>query len=248
MSETILTNARLILEDEVVEGTIVFGPEGIRRSIRAAASCPAPKMPAVIMSRRVWWEMHTDNMEKHFMPRRKCSGRTGLPPLWCMMPRWQAAGVTTVYDAVLRGTPFPPKIYRKDIFRDVMAALAKGRELGVFRIDHHIHMRCELTSPDLLADIEPYADNPLVRLVSLMDHNARQRQWRNIEHLRTYAIGSGKSAAEFETDLVERAKEAQNVPTNWAAVVEMFRQRGVPIATHDDTTIDHVEAGIASAR
>jgi alpha-D-ribose 1-methylphosphonate 5-triphosphate diphosphatase len=35
-------------------------------------------------------------------------------------------------------------------------------------------------------------------------------------------------------------------PRNWSAVVEMFQARGIPIATHDDTTIEHVEAGIAS--
>ena len=45
-------------------------------------------------------------------------------------------------------------------------------------------MRCELTSPDLLKDIEPYQDDDLVQLVSLMDHTPGQRQWRNIEHLR----------------------------------------------------------------
>lgn len=246
MSETILTNARLILENEVVEGTIVFGPEGIKAVDQGRSQLPGAEDAGGDYVAPGLVEMHTDNMEKHFMPRPKVFWPNGLAAAVVHDAQMAAAGVTTVYDAVCAGTPFSAKDYRKDIFRDVMAALAKGRELGVFRIDHHIHMRCELTSPDLLADIEPYADNPLVRLVSLMDHTPGQRQWRNIDHLRTYAIGSGKSAAEFETDLVERAKEAQNVPANWAAVVEMFRQRGVPIATHDDTTIDHVEAGIAS--
>jgi alpha-D-ribose 1-methylphosphonate 5-triphosphate diphosphatase len=246
VSETILTNARLILEDEVIEGTIVFGPEGIKAVDQGRSQVPGAEDAGGDYVAPGLVEMHTDNMEKHFMPRPKVFWPNGLAAALVHDAQMAAAGVTTVYDAVCAGTPFSSKDYRKDIFRDVMAALAQGRELGVFRIDHHIHMRCELTSPDLLADIEPYADNPLVRLVSLMDHTPGQRQWRNIEHLKTYSLGSGKSEAEFETDLIERAREAQNVPTNWAAVVEMFRQRGVPIATHDDTTIDHVEAGIAS--
>lgn len=246
MSETILTNARLILENEVVTGTIVFSEQGIVSVDQGRSSLPAAEDAGGDYVAPGLVEMHTDNMEKHFMPRPKVFWPNGLAAALVHDAQMAAAGVTTVYDAVCAGTPFSAKDYRKDIFRDVMQALQQGRELGVFRIDHHIHMRCELTSPDLLADIEPYAENPLVRLVSLMDHTPGQRQWRNIEHLRTYAIGSGKSSAEFETDLVERAKEAENVPKNWAAVVDMFRQRGIPIATHDDTTVEHVEAGIAS--
>src|SRR5690606_13614317 len=124
---------------------------------------------------------------------------------------------------------------------DVMDALRLGTAEGVFRIDHRIHMRCELTSPDLLRDIEPYQDDGLVQLVSLMDHTPGQRQWRNIEHLRTYSLGTGKTEAEFEEDVVVRQREgAENVSRNWSAVVEMFRSRGIPIATHDDTTVEHV--------
>lgn len=246
MSETILTNARLILENEVVTGTIVFDAKGIRAVDQGLSAMPGAEdiggdyvAPGLV-------EMHTDNMEKHFMPRPKVFWPNGLAAAMAHDAQMAAAGVTTVYDAVCAGTPFSSKDYRKDIFRDVMDALEQGKAQGVFRIDHHIHMRCELTSPDLVADIEPYADNPLVRLISLMDHTPGQRQWRNIEHLRTYSLGTGKSEEEFETDLVERSREAANVPSNWQAVVEMFRQRNIPIATHDDTTIDHVEAGVAS--
>jgi alpha-D-ribose 1-methylphosphonate 5-triphosphate diphosphatase len=104
-----------------------------------------------------------------------------------------------------------------------------------------------LTSPDLLKDIEPYQDDSLVQLVSLMDHTPGQRQWRNLEDLRTYALGTGKTQAEFEEDVVVRQREGgANVGRNWSAVVEMFQARGIPIATHDDTTVEHVEAGIAS--
>lgn len=246
MSETILTNARLILENEVVTGTIAFDEGGIRSvdqgrsslssAIDAGGDYIAPGMV----------EMHTDNMEKHFMPRPKVFWPNGLAAALVHDAQMAAAGVTTVYDAVCAGTPFSAKDYRKDIFRDVMAALAQGDQLGVFRIDHRVHMRCELTSPDLIPDIEPHLDNPLVQLVSLMDHTPGQRQWRDIQHLRTYSLGNGKSEEDFQLDLTERAKEAANVPENWRAVVDIFRARGTPIATHDDTTVEHVEAGVAS--
>ncbi len=244
---TILTNARLILEDEIVDGTIAFDASGILSVDKGRSALPAAidvqgdyVAPGLV-------EMHTDNMEKHFMPRPKVFWPNGLAAALVHDAQMAAAGVTTVYDAICAGTPFSAKDYRKDIFADVMDALRLGTAEGVFRIDHRIHMRCELTSPDLLRDIEPYQDDGLVQLVSLMDHTPGQRQWRNLEDLRTYALGTGKTQAEFEEDVVVRQREGgANVARNWSAVVEMFRSRGIPIATHDDTTLDHVEAGLAS--
>lgn len=244
---TILTNARLILEDEVVTGTIAFDENGIRSVDQGRSSLPEAidiqgdyVAPGLV-------EMHTDNMEKHFMPRPKVFWPNGLAAALVHDAQMAAAGVTTVYDAICAGTPFSAKDYRKDIFADVMDALRLGTAENVFRIDHRIHMRCELTSPDLLRDIEPYQDDALVQLVSLMDHTPGQRQWRDIAHLRTYALGNGKTEAEFEEDVSVRQREGTaNVGRNWSAVVEMFQARGIPIATHDDTTIEHVEAGIAS--
>ncbi len=244
---TILTNARLILEDEVVTGTIAFDESGIRSVDQSRSSLPEAidvqgdyVAPGLV-------EMHTDNMEKHFMPRPKVFWPNGLAAALVHDAQMAAAGVTTVYDAICAGTPFSAKDYRKDIFADVMDALRLGTAENVFRIDHRIHMRCELTSPDLLRDIEPYQDDALVQLVSLMDHTPGQRQWRDLAHLRTYALGNGKTEAEFDEDVVVRQREGTaNVGRNWSAVVEMFQARGIPIATHDDTTIEHVEAGIAS--
>lgn len=247
MMPTILTNARLILEDEVVTGTIAFDEGGIRSIDQGRSALPEAidaggdyVAPGLV-------EMHTDNMEKHFMPRPKVFWPNGLAAALVHDAQMAAAGVTTVYDAICAGTPFSAKDYRKDIFADVMAALRQGTAEGVFRIDHRIHMRCELTSPELMRDIAPYQDDPLVQLVSLMDHTPGQRQWRDIAHLRTYALGNGKTEAEFALDVSERKRDgAENVGRNWAAVVAMFSSRGIPIATHDDTTVEHVEAGVAS--
>jgi alpha-D-ribose 1-methylphosphonate 5-triphosphate diphosphatase len=244
---TILTNARLILEDEVVTGTIAFDESGIRSVDQGRSSLPEAidvqgdyVAPGLV-------EMHTDNMEKHFMPRPKVFWPNGLAAALVHDAQMAAAGVTTVYDAICAGTPFSAKDYRRTIFNDVMDALHEGLAQSVFRIDHRIHMRCELTSPDLLRDIEPYQDDAIVQLVSLMDHTPGQRQWRDLAHLRTYALGNGKTEAEFEEDVAVRQREGQaNVARNWSAVVEMFQVRSIPIATHDDTTIEHVEAGIAS--
>ena len=127
-----------------------------------------------------------------------------------------------------------------------VTASGVGRRL--FRIDHKLHLRCELSGADLVATIAPHVANPLVRLASLMDHTPGQRQWRDFASFKTYSMGnSGMSEAEFEAHVKERvATGGGNAARNWPVVVEMFRARGVPLATHDDTTVEHVEAGRAS--
>jgi alpha-D-ribose 1-methylphosphonate 5-triphosphate diphosphatase len=81
-----------------------------------------------------------------------------------------------------------------------------------------------------------------------MDHTPGQRQWRNLEHLKTYNVGSGeKTLEQHERDVEQRmANGPANVQRNWGPIVEMFRSRGIPIATHDDTTVEDVDMGVAS--
>ena len=120
--QTVLTNAKLILENEVVTGTIAFDANGIAAVDQGKSSLPGAidvggdyVAPGLV-------EMHTDNMEKHFMPRPKVFWPNGLAAALVHDAQMAASGVTTVYDAVCAGTPFSAKDYRKDIFADVMRA------------------------------------------------------------------------------------------------------------------------------
>jgi len=81
-----------------------------------------------------------------------------------------------------------------------------------------------------------------------MDHTPGQRQWRNIEHLRTYNLGSGeKTHDEFESDVKLRMDTGPALfAKNWPVVVGMLNERKIPLATHDDTTPEDVELGVAA--
>jgi alpha-D-ribose 1-methylphosphonate 5-triphosphate diphosphatase len=245
--ETIITNARLVLDDEVVEGTIAFGPDGIRSIDTGRSGLPAAidadgdlVTPGLI-------EMHTDNLEKHFVPRPGVLWPNGLAAAIAHDAQMAAAGVTTVYDAVCAGYESGDAVSRRDTFEKLVTAVKLGVRENVFRIDHKIHLRCELTGADVVDAITPHIDDPLVALGSLMDHTPGQRQWRDLNSLKTYVVGrSGKSDTEWERHLEARRASASNVPRMWPQVVEMFRSRGIPLASHDDTTVEHVEEGLAS--
>lgn len=248
MSETILTNAQIILDNEIIKGTIRFQNEHIidvdegitqvRTAIDAEGDFVTPGLV----------EMHTDNMEKHFVPRPGVVWPNGLAAAIAHDAQMAAAGVTTVYDSICAGSIYGQKDYRREIFGKVIDAVSLGVELNAFRIDHMIHIRCELTGDELVKDIEPYADHELIRLVSLMDHTPGRRQWRNLDNLRRYNIGSGeKTAEQHEEDVAVRMDIGpRNMERNWPIVVDMFKSRNIPIATHDDTTEEDVIMGSKS--
>lgn len=248
MSETILTNARLILDDEIIDGTIVFGSGGIRSVDQGRSSLPSAidvdgdfVAPGII-------EMHTDNMEKHFVPRPKVFWPDALAGAIAHDAQMAAAGVTTVYDSIACGSIYGSKDYRRTIFPLMISAIEQGIETNAFRVEHRIHLRCEIPAEDIVKDLEPHLTKSVVKLASLMDHTPGQRQWRNIEHLKTYNLGSGeKTLEQFESDVKARMETGPALfARNWPIVVAMLKDRGIPLATHDDTTLDDVDLGVSA--
>jgi alpha-D-ribose 1-methylphosphonate 5-triphosphate diphosphatase len=245
--ETILTNAKLILENAVVDGTLVFGPEGIRAIDQGRSALPSATDAEGDYIAAGLIEMHTDNLEKHIVPRPGVFWPNALAAALAHDAQMMAAGVTTVYDAVCAGYDSGDSVSRRHTFQTLVTAIKDGMRERMFRIDHKLHLRCELTGDDVVDAIAPHMDHPLVALGSLMDHTPGQRQWRDIKSHKAYVVGkSGKSEAEWQAHIEARMASAVNVPRMYPLVVEMFRSRGIPLASHDDTTREHVDEAVAA--
>jgi alpha-D-ribose 1-methylphosphonate 5-triphosphate diphosphatase len=238
MRETILTNAQLVLENEIVRGAIVFDEHGIKAVDQGASAIPGAidaegdyVCPGLI-------EVHTDNLEKHFMPRPGVFWPDGLAAALAHDNDLAGAGITTVYDSVSAGTPYGKKEYRRSIFGHTIDAISSGVQQGLFRIDHLLHIRCELSGAMLIDDIAPYMDHPLFKLVSVMDHTPGQRQWRNLGDLKRYnRISRIETDEEFDAAVREEMEAGPvNVARNWPRLAEMLKGKSIPLATHDDTT------------
>jgi len=246
-TETVLTNARLILENEEISGTLAFDAAGIRAIEHGRSSLPGAidcegdlVVPGLV-------EMHTDNLEKHLVPRPKVRWPNPLAAAIANDAQMAASGITTVFDAVCAGTYENSAGQRKEMFADEIDAIQLAADRDMFRITHFLHLRCELTDPDLPALVEAQVGKPILRLVSLMDHTPGHRQWRNLADLRTFMLGTGRSAAEIENAIGERTERGlRSVGRNWPLVVEMFRDSGIVLASHDDTTEGQVVEAAAS--
>ena len=236
----LFSNARLVLPDEVVHGCLLAADGVIRQVDGGLTAAPSAIDLAGDYLMPGFVEMHTDNLERHMMPRPKVHWAE-TPALLAHDAEIVAAGITTVFDALGVGDADHESL-RGTAWGAVVEALTHCEEVDVLRADHFLHVRCELPAPNTIDLFQPFAEHPLVRLISLMDHTPGQRQWENIEHARVYYTGKkGWSQEKFEYQVVHAAKlQQQYAAPHRAYFVDYCRQHGIALASHDDTTLAHV--------
>jgi alpha-D-ribose 1-methylphosphonate 5-triphosphate diphosphatase len=241
MKEQVFSNARIVLPHELVHGSVQLR-DGRIVAVDSGGTAVAGAhdlggdflVPGLV-------EVHTDNLERHVMPRPKVS----FPMQGAVQAHdaeIAAAGITTVLDAIGVGDPYGEGFRSRDQSA-LIAVLDRLEAAGSLRADHFIHVRCELPAPNARELFEPFMTEPRLRLISLMDHTPGQRQWSDIQHARTYYTGKkGWSDSKFEEEVrIAPQRQAQHAAPNRAWFAAFAREQGVALATHDDTTLDHVD-------
>jgi alpha-D-ribose 1-methylphosphonate 5-triphosphate diphosphatase len=185
--------------------------------------------------------MHTDNFERHLMPRPKVHWAE-LPALLAHDAEVAAAGITTVFDALGVGEADTDSL-RGSAWDRVLATIDTCTAQDLLRADHHLHVRCELPAPNTIELFAPFHEHPRLSLVSLMDHTPGQRQWEDIEQARIYYTGKkGWSTEKFERQVAHAATlQARYAEPHRAYFVDYCRTHGIALASHDDTTEAHVQ-------
>ena len=244
-SPTIFTNARLVLDDEVVTGTLYSHGGTIERIDQGASAVSGAidlqgdyLMPGMV-------EVHTDNFERHLMPRPKVRW-DDAPALLAHDAEIAAAGITTVLDALGVGEADPESV-RGSEWNSVLDCIKEFSERGTLRADHLLHVRCELPAPNTLELFAPFVGNPMVRMISLMDHTPGQRQWENLEHAWIYFSGKKGWSREKFDERVAMSLELQALyaQPHRAYFTAYCNEHQIALASHDDTTVAHVEQAFA---
>lgn len=241
MRELILSNARIVLAHEVVHGSVRVQDGRIADVTSGPTAVPGAHdldgdhlLPGLV-------EVHTDNLERHVTPRPKVQ----FPMQGAVQSHdaeVAAAGITTVLDAIGVGDPYGDGFRSRDQSA-LLEVLDRLDTAGLLRADHLIHVRCELPAPNARELFEPFARHRRLRLISLMDHTPGQRQWTDIEHARVYYTGKkGWSDQQFEDEVrIAPERQARHATPNRAWFADFARTFGVALATHDDTTVEHVD-------
>ena len=241
----ILTNARLVLPNEVVLGTVVVDA-GIIADVQPGRRSPAPGavdlggdtlMPGIV-------DVHTDNLERQVQPR----SNARWPSRSAMAAhdaQCAAAGVTTVLDALCLGD-FGFDKDRIRTFHDGVADLDALADTGLLKSEHFLHLRCELPAPDMMELLDPVAEHPRVRMVSLMDHSPGIGQYANLDRYRAMRLREGHGFAWIEGRIVElQEQRARTRGPNRRALLDRIVPLGIVLASHDDNTAEEVAENAA---
>jgi alpha-D-ribose 1-methylphosphonate 5-triphosphate diphosphatase len=242
MTDTILANACLVLPDETMTGQIRM-VDGRIADIAGGAGVPPGAvdcngdlvMPGLI-------ELHTDNLERHIEPRPKVNWPHAAAII-AHDAELASVGITTVFDALRVGSVVSKS---KGNYGEYARALADEilglRAQGALRISHFLHLRAEICSETLIAELDKFGTDDRIGIVSLMDHTPGARQFRNTAQLRNYVCGKhGYSDAEFDQHVAsQQALTARFGAVHEAAAVAAARRYGAVLASHDDTEAAHV--------
>ena len=189
-------------------------------------------------------ELHTDNLEKHFVPRAGVNWPAGLSSIAAHDVHMIGSGVTTVFDAITVGEPANRR-QRNELFAASLNAIEAAAEHNLLRAEHFLHLRCELAGDGIVELIAPYTGCKRLRLLSIMDHTPGQRQWRDLDKYKTYHSLHGATEAEFTERLnLLQTMQIKNAHKNLKAIVDICRSLALPLASHDDTTVEHVRENV----
>lgn len=241
MTETILTNARIILPEGEIRGSVVL-EDGRISEIVSRNYAEADDLHGAILIPGII-DIHTDYLERELSPRPSAKFPLEMA-LHVMDMRALSCGLTTVASAARISAERTGEqgSWRGD---GLQLAIRYEELIPQMRARHLIHVRW---SPNF----EPVDDilRQLLNLKSIAnlvinDDMPGERQFRDVEGLiRQYATRQDVSLEEARKHMEERIERARAV-NNRMRVKEIVADR-IPIGSHDDTTVEHVLEAHAS--
>ncbi|MCX7559042.1 alpha-D-ribose 1-methylphosphonate 5-triphosphate diphosphatase [Sulfitobacter sp. F26204] len=240
--DLILANARLILKDSVIFGALCL-QDGKIVEIEQGTSIPAGAIdcekdfiaPGLV-------ELHTDNLERHLSPRPE----TNWPHRAAILAHDRelaATGITTVFDAVRVGSIVSDRRKRLMKYaREIATEISDMHRAGALKISHRLHLRAEICSETLIAELEEFSAEDRIGIVSMMDHTPGQRQFSDEAKFESYICAKHDLDKRDFSDYITFLKglQEEHATEHEAAAVAAAQRFGARLASHDDTTAAQV--------
>ncbi|MBY5439042.1 alpha-D-ribose 1-methylphosphonate 5-triphosphate diphosphatase [Rhizobium leguminosarum] len=240
--ETVFSNARIVLEDDILSGSILIRDGKIADISEGSLVAGEDFEGDYIIPGLV--ELHTDHLEGHYQP------RPGIR--WNKTAAIQAhdaqivtSGITTVFDCLRMGADEDGGFEHGEM-REMADAIQSAEKEGRLRAEHLLHLRCEVSADNVLEHFADFENDQHVRLVSLMDHAPGQRQFQTMDqYIFYYQKKRGLSDEAFARFVAKRqAESARNSTPHRDAIAKVCAERGITVASHDDATLSHVDEAI----
>jgi len=237
--KTYLTNARIILEDSIIENGSVLIGNGKIISINpdsVEADDVIDLQGKTLMPGMI--DLHCDALEKEVEPRPNVHFPLDFA---CAQAdkRNAAAGITTVYHA-LSFAHEELGVRNNDFAADIAHAVHDWRPHGL--IDNRVHCRYEITDETGAPVLQQLIDDNAMHLISMMDHTPGQGQFKDMAAYRDYLTQTYKKTADEVNVIVERKLEAASGAfLRMEELAIAAHSAGISVASHDDDSIERVE-------
>ncbi len=238
MKDLIITNARVVLPDRVVEGSVVVS-DGRITAIEEGGYYPDEYdarghwlIPGVI-------DIHTDYIEKELHPRPSADFPIELA-FHMMDMRALASGLTTVLGAVrISNDPWKGD---KDLRANFGLALADEYErmARIASARHLMHIRWDTNFEPVDEIVEKLGTYRTLGNIVYNENIPGQRQFRSLEEVAAKQAASKGITCEKALALLHERIEKNSQINNRSKVRDRF-SGSVCIGSHDDTTVEHVD-------
>jgi alpha-D-ribose 1-methylphosphonate 5-triphosphate diphosphatase len=240
MPTTLLTHARIVLADDVLQNAALLIEDGRiaavdpmgARADRIVDLGGQTLLPGLV-------DLHCDAIEKEAEPR----SRVLFPMDFAVAQvdrRNAAAGITTPYHAVSFAN-------REWGVRNNQTAAALIRAMHGFHphslVDNRVHCRYEVTDPHAVDVLIELMDAGMVSLLSIMDHSPGQGQFKTLGAYLEYMMGNhGMSREQAEEAARAKTEAREGALGRVERLLERARLHGIPTASHDDDSVHRIAA------
>ena len=253
MSNLTVTNATVVLPDQILERATVRVDDGRITVIEPTALSSVTEQAAVIDADGAYLipgivDLHNDNLEFEIHPR--VNANLPLPfALSTMERRLAGAGVTTEFHSI----SFQDRLDKARTVGEagIKAAYIADLDDNPHRaVRHNILHRLDVRTEGSLETALPSLRRVKTPYVSLNDHTPGQGQYRDVDRLIRMAEQSQKARGRIEAInrewYLERMRtnlaDTETVPAFYGSIAEELTRTPMFIATHDDDTIEKVHA------
>jgi alpha-D-ribose 1-methylphosphonate 5-triphosphate diphosphatase len=238
MSKLYLTNARIILEDELLNGASLLVEEGKISAINPESVVAAEEidlagrflMPGMI-------DLHCDALEKEVEPR---PGVHFPLDFACAQAdkRNAGAGITTVYHSLSFANE-ELGVRNNQFAADIARAVHEWHPHGL--VDNRVHCRYEITDETGVPILQELLAERSMHLISMMDHTPGQGQFKNMAAYRDYLTRTyKKTTAEVDAIVARKVEAAAGAYERMQTLAMAAHEAGISVASHDDDSAERV--------
>lgn len=245
MHDICIKNARIILPDRVITGSVTVTSGRISGIYEASPGIHegqvidaegAYVMPGII-------DMHSDAIEKEIQPR----PNTLLPVHMAfheLEKRLASSGITTMYHSLSLSNEWG--------VRDSEMILAVIENINSFKknlsmINHKIHLRYEVTYLDGADILLGLIRSNSIDLMSYMDHTPGQGQFKDDEAYKRFTVKTyGRVDSDFDTYLKNSAELRSRIDWNKLGhIAAEAKENCIALASHDDDNCGKIDTLIS---